>query len=287
MPQGPARRRRAEILALTQPHGLRGEHWIDAVQAFLSDKRREGRTQATLDHYAYHLLGNRITTYRTDHAVERVAEMTADALRMFDSELIAAGLGDAGRSAFNRVIKTFNAWCFTNTIAASDVSGVEVPTPKVREPETISRHLELRLLEATASPRDHFLVRFMINTGLRRSEVAALMVEDIVDGMDQSYVTVRQGKGGKDRLVPLTTKANPQFVADLRRYMKKVRPQDDGGCRSLFLSERIGRWALFSTIERGNQDRISLVSLLRWDSGFMPICADILALLDGWLQGYL
>jgi len=55
--------------------------------------------------------------------------------------------------------------------------------------------------------RDRMLIEFMIRTGLRRSEVLNVRVDDIVDGNDGAYVRVRQGKGRKDRIVPLDTDA--------------------------------------------------------------------------------
>ena len=76
----------------------------------------------------------------------------------------------------------------------------------------------------------------MIRTGLRRSEVLNVRVDDIVDGNDGAYVRVRQGKGRKDRIVPLDT-AHDRFSRKLLRYIRTHRPQDAGDPH-LWLSTR-------------------------------------------------
>lgn len=61
---------------------------------------------------------------------------------------------------------------------------------------------EIGALLVSVLPYHAKLIRFMLVTGLRRAETSALRWADINDGI----LTVR-GKGGKERLVPLTEKA--------------------------------------------------------------------------------
>jgi len=56
--------------------------------------------------------------------------------------------------------------------------------------------------------------------GLRLSEVLALRVKDI-DG-ERRLLRIEQGKGAKDRLVPLS----PTLLAELRVYWRLYRPND-------------------------------------------------------------
>ena len=56
--------------------------------------------------------------------------------------------------------------------------------------------------------------------GLRLSEVLALRVADI--DSERQLLRVRQGKGAKDRLVPLS----PTLLAQLRAYWRLYRPAD-------------------------------------------------------------
>lgn len=68
--------------------------------------------------------------------------------------------------------------------------------------------------------RDVSLVTFMLHTGLRLSETAALTLDDIKISDRSGEVLVRQGKGNKERVVPL--KADTREA--LREWLK-VRPQ--------------------------------------------------------------
>jgi integrase len=64
--------------------------------------------------------------------------------------------------------------------------------------------------------RDILLIRFATMTGLRRSELAHLIVRDI--HIKQKMVIVRKGKGGKDRTVPLLR----SLVNDLSEYIRDM-----------------------------------------------------------------
>jgi len=64
--------------------------------------------------------------------------------------------------------------------------------------------------------RDILLIRFATMTGLRRSELAHLIVRDI--HIKQKMVIVRKGKGGKDRTVPLVR----ALVNDLSEYIRDM-----------------------------------------------------------------
>jgi site-specific recombinase XerD len=47
------------------------------------------------------------------------------------------------------------------------------------------------------------IVELMLRTGLRLDELLGLVVDDVVEGPDGAYLRVRQGKGRKDRVVPV------------------------------------------------------------------------------------
>ncbi|MGH7746400.1 MAG: tyrosine-type recombinase/integrase, partial [Candidatus Dormibacteria bacterium] len=64
-------------------------------------------------------------------------------------------------------------------------------------------------------------VEFLLKTGLRLSEVLTAEVDDIVDLGDRgAYIRVRQGKGRKDRHVPLEA----QLHRRLRLWIERHRP---------------------------------------------------------------
>lgn len=66
--------------------------------------------------------------------------------------------------------------------------------------------------------RDRTILELMYSTGLRRSEVAHLMLADV--DTQGGFLRVNHGKGGKDRVVPLGKIAS-RYVEN---YVKAVRP---------------------------------------------------------------
>ena len=252
MPQAPVRPRRSESAdgAARPPV----DSWDGAVAAFLDDCRRRNHTPATLSVYASALSGPRISTFREDHGLRRLREFTADKLRQLELELLDAGLSAGTVHQYHRTLKTFLMWCqsqgYEVDARTADVKGPRVPQ---KEPATYTDDEIRRLLAAARHPRDRFLVEFFLATGLRLSEVVAMEVDDIVELPGRgAYLRVRQGKGRKDRLVPL----DADFYKRLKSYVGKQRRE---GTPQLFTSlrgtaARLDREAVKSTLDRLGQD---------------------------------
>ena len=85
--------------------------------------------------------------------------------------------------------------------------------PSVLSPEEVSR-----LIQAAPQGRDRVLLQVAYGCGLRLSELLSLQVGDIDSA--RMVVHVRQGKGNKDRLVPLSLR----LLEDLRAYWRLCRP---------------------------------------------------------------
>jgi site-specific recombinase XerD len=86
--------------------------------------------------------------------------------------------------------------------------------PSVLSPEEVAR-----LLEAAPPPRDRVLLQVAYGCGLRLSELTHLQVTDIDSA--RMVIHVRQGKGAKDRLVPLSLR----LLEELRAYWRVCRPR--------------------------------------------------------------
>jgi integrase/recombinase XerD len=66
--------------------------------------------------------------------------------------------------------------------------------------------------------RDRAILEVLYSTGMRRMEVAGLKVYDV--DFDGSTVLIRQGKGRKDRMVPIGKRA----LAWMMKYINEARP---------------------------------------------------------------
>jgi len=77
-----------------------------------------------------------------------------------------------------------------------------------------------QLIKTPLKLRDRFLLAFFYSSGLRLAEVSDLKIVDV--DKDRMQIHVHQGKGNKDRIVPLS-----QFIAkSLDKYYKVCAPKD-------------------------------------------------------------
>lgn len=109
---------------------------------------------------------------------------------------------------------------YTKTLGRDfDVRYIPYPRKESRLPVVLSRKEVARLLDATTNGKHRVILETIYGTGLRISEVARLRVADI--DRSRMVLRVRQGKGHKDRYVPLS----PVLVRRLDEYCTEYGPQ--------------------------------------------------------------
>ncbi|ETS32870.1 site-specific recombinase XerD [Photorhabdus khanii NC19] len=112
-----------------------------------------------------------------------------------------------------------------NLILANPAADIELPREEKRLPKYILSIDEIEHILSLPDPhtlqgaRDRALMELLWSTGIRRSEAARLDIYSI-DGARKT-VTIRQGKGNKDRVLPLGERA----LSWLQFYQQQVRPQ--------------------------------------------------------------
>ena len=122
-------------------------------------------------------------------------------------------------------------------------AAVEYPRSEIRLPRVVLTKREARrLVEAPdtttyAGRRDRAILETFYATGVRVSELAGLTLSDV--DTEERILRIVQGKGRKDRNVPLTAAA----ANAIERYLLEARPKMRGARRSrlLFLAPRGGR----------------------------------------------
>jgi len=121
-------------------------------------------------------------------------------------------------------------------------SSLELPRAESRLPVVLTRSEARRILEAPRgrSPhvlRDRAILETLYGTGIRYSELAGLTPYDV--DTEDGVVRVVQGKGGKDRTVPLTSAA----ARAIETYLSRGRAALLGARRSrlLFFGSKHGR----------------------------------------------
>jgi integrase/recombinase XerD len=112
-----------------------------------------------------------------------------------------------------------------NVILHNPASELELPRPEKRLPQEVLSASELDRLLAipdTNDPlgiRDRAMLELFYSTGLRRTELCRLDLADL--NTERRTLHVRLGKGKKDRMVPVGSRA----IHWLDRYLKEVRPR--------------------------------------------------------------
>lgn len=148
-----------------------------------------------------------------DHEQPVVGEITYEVICRY--QLAIGHLAPATIGKELCAIRAHSRWCIHAGLRADDPT-LDVERP--RRPKPLPRHLsarDLRQLERileTPLPvinikkrhraqRDRRIVMLALFAGMRLSEIAHLDWKDV--DLDELTITVRDGKGGKDRVIPL------------------------------------------------------------------------------------
>ena len=93
------------------------------------------------------------------------------------------------------------------------------PKRPERLPIVLSQDEVARLIDSAKNLLDYAIVMTLYATGMRRAELCRLKVEDV--DSERMIIHIRQGKGNRDRDVPLT----PKLLKTLREYWRWMKPK--------------------------------------------------------------
>ena len=126
---------------------------------------------------------------------------------------------------FHKSLAVFFRWCVEHKhLAANPTDGMELPRVAKTLPPRLTKQEAARLLEIVINYpypytflryRNHAIFAMFLFAGLRKTELLQLQMVDL-DVANQS-VFVRRGKGGKDRVVPMSA----TLRGILRRYLEE------------------------------------------------------------------
>jgi integrase/recombinase XerC len=156
--------------------------WLETVRVDWDNPRRLGKTD--IEAFLHHLSGLNLT------GVSRARKLAA--------------------------IRKFFVFLHENgTLPTNPAATVKGARREEKEPGILYKEQYKALLyEASDDVRDYAIIMTFLQTGIRLSELATLTLEDI--DFENRLLTVRQGKGRKDRLIPLVD----EEVKALRNYLR-------------------------------------------------------------------
>ena len=149
-------------------------------------------------------------------------------------------LADTTRHTWHAVLSAFFNWALEEgEIVASPMAGVRPPKVLPKAVPVVKDGDLTALLRACSGTdfndrRDLAILRLMIDTGMRRSEVGLLDVQDV--DMHSLLVTIRHAKGGRVRRAQLGVKAGQA----LDRYLRVRRSHPHASSPRLWLSRQGG-----------------------------------------------
>jgi integrase/recombinase XerD len=142
----------------------------------------------------------------------------ADEIRQFETYLLrdkklAPGTVEGRMSALRFLYK--------KTLKRRDITYDDLIFPKTPQklPVVLSPEEVTRLIEAAPNLMHRTILMVLYATGVRRTEASLLKVTDL--DSERMVIHVRQGKGSRDRDVPMT----PKLLEALRDYWRWKRPK--------------------------------------------------------------
>lgn len=97
---------------------------------------------------------------------------------------------------------------------------IEYPRTEKKLPQVIEKDFLLQKIDLIDNLKHKAIISLAYSTGMRVSEVCNLRLSDI--DSKRMIITIRQGKGRKDRIVPLSQK----ILEQLRKYYAQYQPKE-------------------------------------------------------------
>ena len=213
----------------------------DALQDFLLSMRSRGYSELTIKGYNSHLQKFR-TWLTSNRGYISLADIRRDDLQAYAQHLAlqknrkSKPLAVSTRNGHLNALRSFFAYLVkSGRLLANPASELSNFRSQKKLPRVPSYEEILRLLAAIDSNakglRDRAWMELLYGSGLRLGELLNLNVTDLC--LDEDLIHIRQGKGSKDRFVPLT----PEAKKAIKVYIKASRPQlTDPGQPALFVS---------------------------------------------------
>lgn len=208
------------------------------VASFLEHLKLLGRSKATLA-----ALGNALTQFGrflVEKGIEDLREVTPGHLEDYAKRVLARVTRHSAHLYLRSVKALFRFLADTHRLLVDPAAGMAMPKlhRKLVGPTLTREEIEkLMAVPDVGKPtglRDRALLEFLYSTGLRVSEVRRMKIADL--DLAEGAACVRQGKGAKDRVVPIGKAAREwlsRYLAEGRPRMAKYHP----GHEELFVAQ--------------------------------------------------
>jgi len=161
----------------------------------------DGAAARTLDQYERDL-----SRLCLDNPRAEVEELTTAEYRR-----VIASFPAGSRKRVTAVFRDFSRWLYQESRVDLDVMG-RVRYPRAKRQTVIDVFSEAECIRLLQQPdRDRALIRLLLEAGLRKGEARRLQLRHL--DVEQSRLVILEGKGGKDRVIPIPPDLVEQLVA--------------------------------------------------------------------------
>lgn len=198
------------------------------VQKYIDEKLR-AKSETTIKTYRHAIMQFKAWL---EHAGTNLQEYSRADVQQYLDQLTADGKSAATVNKVYNAIKSFSRWSKKDE-AIEDIRIVKQPDFKNQAPKSLPRLDRLRVVresDRNNNKRDFAIITTLLHTGVRVSELASLNRHDVDISERKGSLLVRQGKGNKERTIPLN--------AETRRAIQKSLDERTDDNPALFVSNR-------------------------------------------------
>jgi len=212
------------IQNLYDPHGM-----YQLMKLFIEDMAMKNYSEGTC--YGRELFLLLFLEWAGQRGLTRPEQITRPILQRYQEHIFLyrkkSGEPLSFSSQYNRLV-AIRAWfkwlAREQYIVFNPASEIELPKLEKRLPKAILTEGEAEIIlnypdiKMPMGLRNRAILEVLYSTGIRRGELINLLVQDI--DMERGTLLVRQGKGKKDRMIPIGERA----ILWVEKYLEDVRP---------------------------------------------------------------
>jgi integrase/recombinase XerD len=201
------------------------------LRRYFHDLRADNWSPRTIDRRSYSL--GRFLAWCEQRGIDTVAQITPQLMEAYRRSLFHYRNPSTGRplkfatqASYLTALRHWCAWLVEQRwIATNPAADLRLPKEEHRLPSAYLTHEEVETLlnavdlTSPAGLRDRAILETFYSTGIRRSELIGLTLDDV--DSHRRLLAIRQGKNRKDRIVPIGQRA----LQWLEKYTLQARPQ--------------------------------------------------------------
>ena len=191
-----------------EPLGIKQAHEIERFKDYLNSKRYSPNTTK--------VYSDSLATFFRYFSAKEIADISNDDLIAFNNNYILKNNFSA--SFQNQVVNAVKLYFSAIQHKKIDVALIHRPRREKILPNVLSKEEVKAILNSLSNGKHKIMLSVIYACGLRRSELLNMKPNDILS--DRKLILIKQSKGKKDRIVPLSN----LLLDQLRNYYKIYRP---------------------------------------------------------------